>query len=220
MLQAQKIIRDKTVALDAVIKGRDGAKPERADVQGSLKMSDEEAELVKEASKAIQIIEAEGTAVAFAEVFKQVRTDMQSVTDRLRKTDVAVVTQTIENDIIATLEEMIEALKKARQENKQENKPKPPQQGQSQQQDQKLIDQIAELKMIRSMQIRVNNRTEVYGKQYEDKGEQLPSPEQAKDPEVRDRYEMIQRELKDLSNRQEKIRKVTDDIAKGRNKAQ
>jgi hypothetical protein len=65
------------------------------------------------------------------------------------------------------------------------------------------------------MQKRVNQRTEVYGKQYA--GEQAPPPENGSTPEDRDRYERIQTELKDLSKRQQKIGKVTHDLATGKN---
>src|SRR5262249_32529559 len=153
-------------------------------------------------TKAIEMLEAEGSAVAFPEVFKQVREDMKHVQRRLGVIDTGVVTQAIEKDIIDTLKEMIEALKKARQEldnqkNPPSNSPPPPPQ------DQKLLDQIAELKMIRSMQIRVNSRTEIYGKQYN--GEQAGEP-------------AIVRELRNLSERQERIFEVTNRIAKGDNK--
>jgi hypothetical protein len=76
---------------------------------------------------------------------------------------------------------------------------------------------LAELKMIYAMQKRVNGRTELYGKQY--KGEQAPVPEQAKTAKEREHFEMITRELKDLSVRQQKIGKVTRDIATGKNEA-
>ncbi len=71
--------------------------------------------------------------------------------------------------------------------------------------------------MIRSMQKRVNARTELYGKQYA--GEQAPPPENASTPDERERYDRIQHELKDLSKRQQKIGKVTHDIATGKNEA-
>ena len=71
--------------------------------------------------------------------------------------------------------------------------------------------------MIYAMQRRVNARTELYGKQY--KGEQAPPPDVAKNVKEREHYEMIQRELKDLAGRQEKIGRVTRDIATGKNEA-
>ncbi len=211
MLALQIAVRDGTVDLDKIIGSNADKKATRENQQTSLGLADKEDEIVKEAATALRLIEAEGSAVAFAEVFKQVHGDMVTVWGRLRKTDVGVVTVTIENDIIATLQEMIEALKKARQDNKSGSAKS----SGGGQQDQKLIDMIAELKMIRSMQLRVNARTEVYGKQYE--GEQAPSPEAARDSQQREHYEMIQQELKDLAARQQKIGKVTHDIATGKN---
>jgi hypothetical protein len=217
MLRMQIEVRDGTLNLDRVIHGNPKAEPTRADIQASNVLSDKEDDIVKEANLALRLLEAEGSAVAFAEVFQQVRGDMETVSGRLRKTDTGVVTVTIENDVIDTLREMVEALKKARQENKQKPKPSKPGQGGGMQQDQRLIDLIAELKMIRSMQLRVNARTEVYGKQFEE--EQVPAPDSAPDARERERREMLQRELRDLAARQQKIGKVVRDIATGKNEA-
>jgi hypothetical protein len=110
---------------------------------------------------------------------------------------------------------MIEALKKAQRDAKNPPPGKPGQSGMPQ--NQPLIDLLAELKMIYAMQRRVNARTQLYGKQY--KGEQAPPADTAKDRKEREHYEMIQRELKDLAGRQEKIGRVTRDIATGKNEA-
>jgi len=112
-------------------------------------------------------------------------------------TDVSQVTQSIEKDIIDSLKEMIEALKKQRSEGGGKSNPSgppPPQQ---------LLDKIAELKMIRSLQIRVNGRTTTYGKMY--------TGEQAEEPNIR-------RELRNLSDRQERIFEITNRMAKGDNR--
>ena len=170
----QIAVRDGTVELDKVIQANPKAEATRADQQASNVLSDKEEEIIKEAAAGLKLLEAEGSAVAFAEVFQQVKGDMETVAVRLRKTDTGVVTVTIENQIIETLQEMIEALKKAQADNKaksgQSGPSGPPP-------DPKLIDLLAELKMIRSMQKRVNARTELYGKQYA--GEQAPPPEKA-----------------------------------------
>jgi len=154
--------------------------------------------------------------VAFAEVFQQVRGDMVTVAGRLRRTDAGAVTVQIENDIIATLGEMVEALKKARSDNKAGKSPPPGQGGPPP--DPKLIDLLAELRMIRSMQVRVNQRTAMYHREYA-KDEQVPSPESIPDPKAREKFEAVQREVLELGQREKKIFKVTDDIAKGKNKA-
>jgi hypothetical protein len=135
---------------------------------------------------------------------------METVAARLRKTDTGIVTVTIEDQIIDTLKEMIEALKKAQADNKKKSQGG----GGGQPPPDRLLDLLAELKMIRSMQKRVNARTELYGKQYA--GEQAPPPEQGSNSEEKERYERIQTELKDLSKRQQKIGKVTHDIATGK----
>src|SRR5688572_27612849 len=97
-------------------------KLDRVLTQNSNNWAFVELEIVKMANVAIRLVEEEGSAVAFAEVFKQVRDDMEKVAKRLRVPDVGEVTQTIERDIIETLKEMIEALKKARKENEQKKK--------------------------------------------------------------------------------------------------
>ncbi len=209
MLALQIAVRDDTVALDKVIKDNPNGQPTRADQQASNVLSDREEEIVKEARAGLALLEAEGSAVAFAEVFAQVKGDMETVAIHLRKTDTGVVTVTIEDQIIDTLKEMIEALKKAQKSGGGGGG------GGGMRPPDKLLDLLAELKMIRSMQKRVNQRTEVYGKQYA--GEQAPPPENGSTPEERERYVQIQNELKDLSKRQQKIGKVTHDLATGKN---
>jgi hypothetical protein len=198
MLAMQIEVYEGTVRVDKTIGANPDKKPSRAEEQRALQLADREEAIVLEANKAIQILEAEGSAVAFPEVFIQVRDDMKIVARRLGRADVGSVTQITEQDIIATLKDMIEALKKAQQDRQSSS-----QSGPSQPQDQKLIDLLAELKMIRAMQIRVNSRTRVYGEQY--KGEQAQDPD-------------IKTELNNLAQRQFKIFEVTNNIAKGKNK--
>jgi hypothetical protein len=197
MLALQIEVYEGTVRTEKAIFQNPDRRASRTEEQRSLQMSDREQEIVRQARAALEILENEGSAVAFPEAFAQVRDDAQHVARRLGKADVGNVTQTIEQDIIATLKEMIEALKKAQSQGKggqsgQSGRPGP----------KSLIDILAELKMIRSMQIRVNNRTRTYARQY--------NGEQANDPD-------IQHELLDLATRQQKIFQITNDIAKGKN---
>jgi hypothetical protein len=214
MLQMQIEVRDETVVLDRDITKEPEQKPTLTQTARVNKQADKEEEILREAAMALKLIQTEGSAVAFAEVFEQVSKDMENVANRLKRVNVDKVTQTIENDIIDTLKEMIAALQKAQKDVKNQGKPS---KGGGQPPPQALIDQLAELKMIYAMQRRVNARTEMYGKQY--KGEQAPPPSSAPTEKEKKHYEMIQNELKDLSNRQEKIGKVTKDIATGKNEA-
>ena len=218
MLNMQMAVKTSTEELDKAISTLPSKKPGRAEDQRGLELGDAEDAIVREASAALTLIEQEGSAIAFAEVFGQVRTDMILVAGKLKKTDAGTITQGVEGEIIDTLKEMIAALKKARQD--QKPKPKPGEEGKegasNSNNDQKLLDQIAELKMIRSMQVRLNQRTSAYGKQLEGEQPNLPTA----DPKEREKVESLRRDLFDLGQRQEKITKVTRDMALGRNKAQ
>ena len=197
MLAMQKEVYEGTLRLDKAIKEYPDKKASRTEEQRSLQLSDREQEIVREATKCIELLENEGSGVAFPEVFHQVRDDMINVQRRLGKADVFEVTQGIEQDIIATLGEMIEALKKPQNagNSKGGSNSKPPPQS--------LIDLLAELKMVRAMQVRVNTRTVTYARQY--------PGEQANDADIK-------KELINLADRQLKIFEVTNNIARGKNK--
>ena len=220
ILRLQTEVRGGTVEVQTSVNARPDRRADRADEQRALELHDREDQIVRKAGDALKLIEAEGSAVAFAEIFRQVRDDMTNVRDRLKLADVGEETVKIEEDIIATLKEMIESLKKAQQDNKNRKPPEPGQPGQQSpaQQDQRLIDQISELKTIRSMQIQINKRTESHGKKFE--GEQAPDISQLKDPRAKAQAEQVLKEIRELSKRQDKIGKVTRDISLGRNKGQ
>lgn len=205
MLEMQIEVREGTVGVDKAINGRPNKEPARIDIQKSQQLGDREAAIVQMAVKAKELLQDEGTAVVFPLVFKQMIEDMKTVEHRLSsKTDTGPITVQIEDDIIATLKEMIEALKKAQKDKKQP--PKPPKPGQppppSEPPPQSLIDELAELKMIKALQLRVNARTTAYGTRY--KGEQADAPD-------------IKKELQNLAERQIKIYQVTHDIATKKN---
>ena len=215
MLAMQIEVRDGTVATDKATQNNADKKPSRTEVQRSLGLADREDEIVREATKAIALLQAEGSAVAFPEVFIQVRGDMEDVAGRLRKTDTAQMTQTIEQDIIDSLKEMIEALKKAQKDQQAKRANPPPPGGKAP--DEKLIDIIAELKMIRLRQIRINTRTKLYGNQFAGQ-EQAPAPAATMPPEQKEKVANTQTKLRELAEQQAKLFEITEDIAKGRNK--
>ena len=69
--------------------------------------------------------------------------------------------------------------------------------------EQPLVDKLSELKMIRSLQMRVNTRTKRFSKLLAD------GKERAEEPELLDALDR-------LSQRQEKIQQATRDIVVGR----
>lgn len=194
MLEMQRDVHEGTVRLDNI------PPPERThnhEIESS-RLSGKEMQIIVEIDKALLVLRDDGTTVAFAEAADQMRIDMQQVVDRLSQAKVGQVTQGIELDIIATLEEMIEALKKA-QKNLENNRKKP--NSQNRQEDCPLVDKLAELKMIRALQMRINTRTERYSK--------LVEGEQAENAELVDA-------LKRLAERQQRVYRVTHDLSSGK----
>jgi hypothetical protein len=198
MLIMQKEVLGQTVSIHTQIQKSAEKKPVAADFQNAQKQEDKEAEIIGEADKAITLLQNEGSAVAFPAVFEEVRKDMARVKERLHDANVGEDTQSIEKDIIEALEHMRDALKKAQQE--LSNKPPgPPGDPNNDPQLKKLLDEIAELKMIRQLQVQVNTRTKRYG-----------ATEQAEDAQIK-------KELRDLSDRQEKIEVMINNMATKKN---
>ena len=193
MLELQLEVYEGTLRLDQVPeKSRDHDEEIEAG-----RLSRQEAAIVREADRAIEILLAEGTSVAFPEATQQIREDMQDVADRLAKVQVGEITQMIEEDIIAQLEEAIEALQKAMEE-LEKNKTPP---GQSpppgEPQEPPLVDMLEEVKMIRALQMRVNRRTSRYA--------EMVGGDQADQPQVL-------AALRGLADRQQRIYRATRDL--------
>jgi hypothetical protein len=196
MLQRQKVINKATVRLSEIPE----EKRTRTEELEAVTFSKVETGLANQANAALAILKEEGTAVAFPEAIMEVREDMKTVAALLAKANTGDFTQSVEIDIVKALEEMIEALQQERQNSAQQSG-KQDQDGTPQ--DPALIELLAELKMIRSMQIRVNNRTDRVSKLLESQKDLTPE---------------IREAIKKLSVREKRIVRVTTDLATGKNK--
>jgi hypothetical protein len=192
MLDMQVEVYDETKRLD-------GAAESLADHELEIaagRQSRKEKLIVAEADRALVLLHEDGTSVAFPEAIEQARDDMQSIAERLRETKVDTFTQRLEEDVIEALEETLAMLQQAlRQLRDQRGQPQPG--GEGQPGEQPLVDQLAELRMIRALQLRVNRRTEDYGAMIE--GEQALKAE-------------LLEALDRLALRQEKIFRATRDL--------
>ncbi|MCL2004802.1 MAG: hypothetical protein FWG73_01440 [Planctomycetaceae bacterium] len=157
MLQQEQAIRAQT---DRLI---DEAPDERQAKIRADRLAIEQQSVIDDAESALLILREDGTAQAMVESLLQARFDMLDVKSRLEQTKLDAVTLHIVDAVIESLQEMLDAVQNAiaesreRQEN-QDNEGNP--QGQSG--EEPLIQLIAELRMIRSMQRRVNERTARY----------------------------------------------------------
>ncbi|TVS20201.1 MAG: hypothetical protein EA424_05150, partial [Planctomycetaceae bacterium] len=203
MLEAQMRIYEDTVRLDKIPQDEQDS---RVPIPAS-RLATQQRKLVGEADRALSLLREEGSSIAFPETVSQMRDDMQQVAERLDAANVGLVTQGIEEDIIASLEEMIEALQKAQQDMEQQRM-NPSEMPPGDPQDQPLVDAIAELKMIRALQMRVNTRTNRYARLLDD----IDDPTgQATDQEL---IEALER----LAERQQRIYQITRDLVLGRNR--
>jgi hypothetical protein len=200
MIQLQTAVYEATKAIDGSVQKAGGQKS-TADIQKAQTESDREREIVAEADKGLDLLKAEGSAVAFAGVLVEVREDMLGVQRRLGGADVGAVTQEVEANIIALLKEMAAALKKQQQDMQQQQQQQQQQAGQPPP-NQDLVNRIAELKLIRSLQSQVNARTKLYGAK--SPGEQAADPKLAED-------------LRVLAARQVKIQEMIAALATGAN---
>ncbi len=200
MLAMQKLVYQDTVGLGNVTEwdeNRHGAEATR--------LGGDENDIALEAAKALELLKQEGSSVAFPEAVEQLREDMLNVARRLNESKVGELTQAIEKDIIEALGEVLEALKKEmeklKEQKKQQQKPKD-----GQPSDPPLVDQLAELKMLRSLQLRINRMTRRLSRMVN-----APDGELAEDPDIVD-------QLQQLSRRQRRIQEATYNLATGRNK--
>jgi len=196
MLGAQVEVYEQTKKLEA----SQSTVPEHEIEIASGRLDRQERQIVREADRALVLLREDGTTVAFPEAIEQAREDMQEVAKRLGEVKIRRFTQDLEEDIILALEETLaalqEAIKKVRAQKSQ------PQQSSGSPGEKPLVDQLAELRMIRALQNRVNRRTRRYG---EILGDQ-PAIE----------VDLLEA-LDKLALRQERIFQATRDLDSGRN---
>lgn len=199
MLRRQQHINKETVRLDEIASA-ERAKQNVASQIDTLRKEQEDNAI--EAEKAARLLKDEGSSVAFPEAVEQMHGNMQVVVSRLSKQDIGKTTQLVEHLIVETLEEMISALRKEL-EKKQNEQKQGPQGGQpGGPQEPALVNQLAELKLIRSLQNQVNRLTLQIGTELNGA---LPTDS--------DQIKLIQ----DIRARQERIQGATYDLSVGRN---
>jgi hypothetical protein len=197
MLAMQLLVYNGTLSLAKTPQAQWGARHE----DRSHTLSLQEADIALEATKALELLKAEGSSVAFPEAVEQLREDILIVARRLDDNKAREITQAIEKDIIEALGEMIEALQKEMEKAK-EKEPKEGEPKEGKPQDPALVDKLAELKMLRSLQLRINRRTKRLGR--------LIDGDQATKEEVVD-------QLQGLAKRQSRIQDAAHDLVTGKN---
>jgi len=154
MLYAQQQASQETQRLD--IKKSDGQAWSRPEELSLAKLSNEEGRLGDEALRIIKMLTDEGTTAVFPQVLKQVEADLRDVQNMLGDKQTGPLTQAIQGQVEKNLQGMIDALKQEQQRRKKQGggggggNCTPP-----------LIPPVAELKMLKGLQLDIKARTDV-----------------------------------------------------------
>jgi len=199
MLKAELHIRD---AADKAAAAAALSRRERQLEAGRL--GREQQGVTADVDRALLLVRDDGSAVAVLEALGQVRDDSAHAAAALARGDLGSTTTSLVRDIVTGLEEMLAALEKSRGEPERDEQQPQGSGGRAAEPDeQPLVDRLAELKMLRSLQARVNARTERFATLLDDAAEQA------------DQVELIAA-LGRLADRQRVIERAARDIVTGR----
>jgi len=169
----------------------------------STRLGSEQTVITADITRALTLVRDDGSAVAIPEALQQIREDSALAADRLKRSDYGSFTKGIVESLVTGLEELLSALERAEREQQDRQE-----QGQARGRpanpgEQPLVDKIAELKMLRILQTRVNGRTSRFSALLNE------GTEQASETEL---IEALGR----LAHRQERVERAAHDIATGR----
>ena len=203
MLEREVRVYEKTRKLDST---PEETRDTEFEIQAG-RLSVEQNSIATEASRALMLLQEDGSSVAFPETVEQLYQDMLQIAQRLSAAKTGQITIEIEEDVIETLEYLIQALVVAQQdlEKMKQQQSGQPQNGQPGQQP--LVDSLAELKMLRGLQERIYRRHKRYSKLLTDPQDSIGS---TTDPD-------LQRALERLSLRQQQLTDIARDIVVGKN---
>jgi hypothetical protein len=114
MLLMQIVVNQDTTALDTAIQANPDKKPGPKDKEVAAQLSVKEKAIVDEANAVLDLLNKEGTAVAFSEVFEELRGQIKRVQANLEKGDVGPATQKMQTNIAETLKEILGVIRTPR----------------------------------------------------------------------------------------------------------
>jgi hypothetical protein len=169
----------------------------------STRIGREQEGVTAELGKALALVRDDGSAVAIPEALLQVQDDSVQAAGRFAAGDLGATTLALVGDILLGLEELLAALEKSRREEEAGEQAGPGGGRPAEPGEQPLVDKLAELKMLRSLQMRVNSRTERFARLLEDGAEAAAEP-------------ALVAALRRLAERQQAIEAAARDIVAGR----
>ena len=160
-------------------------------------LSQQQSELTRECAQTVNLLREDGTSVAIVIAVEDIEADMSSVTGWMQEYKVSELTQSVQKDILESLKQLIETTQKEMQEMKEQQKQK---QQDPNQKKEGLVELMAEIRVLRSLQLQVNRRTkQVDGLLQSANTDDLPT---------------LRKQLHDLAIRQNRLIESAKELAK------
>ena len=161
-------------------------------------LAQQQSELTTECAQTVNLLREDGTSVAILLAVEDIEADMSTVSGWLQESKVGDLTQSVQTDIIDSLKQLIETTQKEMQEMKEQQQQQ--QQQQNQEQKEGLVELMAEIKMLRNLQLQVNRRT----KKVDGLLKSAPT----------DDMPALQKQVHDLAVRQRRLIETAKELAK------
>ena len=191
MLEKQIAVRESTVILAPKV-----AKKSRQAITALVAQGEQEQAIIQIADDLIGLVEETEFGIALPAAMTVVRDEMVAVRDKLADGDASEQVVSAEQQIEEDLQSLMDAMKQmpSQKSNPKDQKPQTPQE-----QAREINRLVAELKLIRLLQVRINKDTT---------GVDTKRPE-----ELEALSTSIKQQIGDLQNRQEDVRDVTERLA-------
>ena len=206
MLRQEQAIRSQTERLVNDLAGETTSDQRQIKIRADRLGIDQQS-VIEDAESALLILREDGTAQAMVESLLQARFDMTEVKNRLTQTPLDTITLHVEDAVIDALQEMLEAVQTAIEEAKQrqEDAENQRQQQSGEAGEEPLIQLLTELRMIRSMQRRVNERT----KRYDDEIRQIQAKPEAD-------LRALKQVVEELARQQNRVSRILHELRIGK----
>ena len=188
ILQREKVVKELTIPLEQF---KEKSPWTRIEKIKCVNLMNEQIQLKELVIRAEDILLEDASTIVFPDIVNQLKEDMATVVEFLKNDETGKITQAMESEVIQTLEEMVEALGKAKEDAKKDAQSSKDNGGGGSNPNQ-LISQSSELKLLRKMQLRVNRMTKLFTE--ESKNSELPD---------------AKKELKKVYDKQKQVLEIT-----------
>ncbi len=121
-------------------------------------LAQQQTELARECAQTVLLLREDGTSSAILLAAEDIQADMNSVAEWMQQSNVSELTISVQRDIQESLKQLVETMQREMQQMQERQQQENQQQQQGQQQS-PLVDLIAEIRMLRNLQLQVNRRT-------------------------------------------------------------